>query len=165
MQPINEKISCGRIPALERQDMGKLREPLEDMDCGLPLALEVMGERWSFMILRAAFNNARGGDTQGASTITQQYVKVFYLSQERTWSRKLKEAILSLKIQRQESKQEILQGTHVNTDTPLRIPLDVVAAAAAAVRRAVSNRNADHRPAVPSRATRVLSGNPRFSAP
>lgn len=36
--------------------MGKLREPLEDMDCGLPLALEVMGERWSFMILRAAFN-------------------------------------------------------------------------------------------------------------
>ena len=36
--------------------MGKLREPLEDMDCGLPLALEVMGERWSFMILRAVFN-------------------------------------------------------------------------------------------------------------
>ncbi len=65
-------------------------------------------------ILRAAFNNARGGDTQGASTITQQYVKVFYLSQERTWSRKLKEAILSLKIQRQESKQEILQG-YLNT--------------------------------------------------
>jgi len=35
--------------------MGKVREPL-DIDCGLPLALEVMGERWSFMILRAAFN-------------------------------------------------------------------------------------------------------------
>ncbi len=56
MQLINEKISCESNPALERQDMGKLREPLEDMDCGLPLALEVMGERWSFMILRAAFN-------------------------------------------------------------------------------------------------------------
>ncbi len=36
--------------------MGKIREQLDDQDCGLPLALEVMGERWSFMILRAAFN-------------------------------------------------------------------------------------------------------------
>jgi DNA-binding HxlR family transcriptional regulator len=34
-----------------------MREPLEEIGaCGLPLALEVMGERWSFMILRAAFN-------------------------------------------------------------------------------------------------------------
>lgn len=37
--------------------MGKLTEPLNDMqNCGLPAALEVMGERWSFMILRAGFN-------------------------------------------------------------------------------------------------------------
>jgi DNA-binding HxlR family transcriptional regulator len=37
--------------------MGKLREPLDDaLSCGLPAALEVMGERWSFLILRAAFN-------------------------------------------------------------------------------------------------------------
>ena len=37
--------------------MGKLTEPLGDMqNCGLPAALEVMGERWSFMILRAGFN-------------------------------------------------------------------------------------------------------------
>lgn len=36
--------------------MGNLREPLDDLSCGLPLALEAMGERWSFMILRAAFN-------------------------------------------------------------------------------------------------------------
>ncbi len=37
--------------------MGKLREPLSEITaCGLPAALEVMGERWSFMILRAAFN-------------------------------------------------------------------------------------------------------------
>lgn len=34
-----------------------LREPLKDLNaCGLPEALEVMGERWSFMILRASFN-------------------------------------------------------------------------------------------------------------
>lgn len=37
--------------------MGKLTEPLNDLqNCGLPAALEVMGERWSFMILRAGFN-------------------------------------------------------------------------------------------------------------
>jgi DNA-binding HxlR family transcriptional regulator len=34
-----------------------LREPLNELaECGLPAALEAMGERWSFMILRAAFN-------------------------------------------------------------------------------------------------------------
>ena len=43
--------------------MGKLREPLEEIgQCGLPLALEAMGERWSFMILRAAFNGFRHFD-------------------------------------------------------------------------------------------------------
>ncbi len=37
--------------------MGEVREPLRDLiECGLPQALEVMGERWSFMILRASFN-------------------------------------------------------------------------------------------------------------
>jgi membrane peptidoglycan carboxypeptidase len=65
-------------------------------------------------ILRAAFSNAQGNATQGASTITQQYVKVLYLSQQRTLSRKVKEAFLSLKIQRQQSKNEILQG-YLNT--------------------------------------------------
>ncbi len=34
--------------------MGKLREPL--LECSLPAALESMGERWSFLIIRAAFN-------------------------------------------------------------------------------------------------------------
>jgi membrane peptidoglycan carboxypeptidase len=65
-------------------------------------------------IVRAAFSNAQGNSTQGASTITQQYVKVLYLNQERTYKRKLKEAILSLKIQRQMSKQQILEG-YLNT--------------------------------------------------
>ena len=37
--------------------MGEIRENLRDLtECGLPAALEVMGERWSFMILRASFN-------------------------------------------------------------------------------------------------------------
>jgi len=65
-------------------------------------------------ILRAAFSNAQGNATQGASTITQQYVKLLYLSQERTLRRKVKEAFLSLKIQQQQSKTQILQG-YLNT--------------------------------------------------
>lgn len=65
-------------------------------------------------IVRAAFNNAQGGSTQGASTITQQYVKILYLTSERSLQRKVKEAILSLKIQREQSKQEILEG-YLNT--------------------------------------------------
>lgn len=36
--------------------MDKLRETEDAIRCGLPLAMEAMGERWSFMILRAAFN-------------------------------------------------------------------------------------------------------------
>ena len=37
--------------------MAEIREPLRELtECGLPQALEVMGERWAFMILRASFN-------------------------------------------------------------------------------------------------------------
>ncbi|WP_460814240.1 transglycosylase domain-containing protein [Nocardioides korecus] len=65
-------------------------------------------------ILRAAFSNAKGNSTQGASTITQQYVKILYLSQQRTFSRKIKEAFLSLKVQQEQSKDAILEG-YLNT--------------------------------------------------
>jgi membrane peptidoglycan carboxypeptidase len=65
-------------------------------------------------IIRAAFSNAKGGATQGASTITQQYVKILYLTQQRTLKRKIKEAFLSLKIQQKQSKSEILEG-YLNT--------------------------------------------------
>ena len=65
-------------------------------------------------ILRAAFSNAKGGSTQGASTITQQYVKIYYLSSERTFKRKIKEAFVSLKLQKQLSKSKILEG-YLNT--------------------------------------------------
>jgi DNA-binding HxlR family transcriptional regulator len=40
--------------------MGHLHEDMREIaECGLPSALEVMGERWSFMILRASFNGIR----------------------------------------------------------------------------------------------------------
>jgi membrane peptidoglycan carboxypeptidase len=66
-------------------------------------------------IIRAARDNATSGEiTGGGSTITQQYVKVLYLNQERSYKRKVREAILSIKIHNQLSKQEILEG-YLNT--------------------------------------------------
>jgi membrane peptidoglycan carboxypeptidase len=66
-------------------------------------------------IIRAARDNARSRQiTGGGSTITQQYVKILYLSQEQSYTRKIREAILSIKIHNQLSKQEILEG-YLNT--------------------------------------------------
>lgn len=66
-------------------------------------------------IVRAARDNAASGQiTGGGSTITQQYVKILYLNQERSYTRKVKEAILSVKIHNQLDKQDILEG-YLNT--------------------------------------------------
>ncbi|MFJ7247460.1 transglycosylase domain-containing protein [Kitasatospora sp. NPDC098652] len=65
-------------------------------------------------MLRAVYNMAKGGETQGASTITQQYVKNAYLSQEQTIDRKVKEFFITLKINQQKSKDDILKG-YLNT--------------------------------------------------
>ena len=46
-------------------------------------------------IARAVVNMAKGGETQGGSTITQQYVKNTYLDQSQTVSRKFKELFIS----------------------------------------------------------------------
>ncbi|MFF5156119.1 transglycosylase domain-containing protein [Streptomyces sp. NPDC000348] len=65
-------------------------------------------------IARALGNMATGGDTQGGSTITQQFVKNTYLSQDQTISRKFKEMFISIKVGTKLSKSEILQG-YLNT--------------------------------------------------
>lgn len=48
--------------------------------------------------------------TEGASTITQQYVKNIYLTSEKTWKRKINEMLISIYIERNYSKEEILEG-------------------------------------------------------
>ncbi|MFJ5718556.1 transglycosylase domain-containing protein [Streptomyces sp. NPDC093149] len=65
-------------------------------------------------IARAAVSMVEGGETQGGSTITQQYVKNTYLSQEQSATRKFKEFFISLKLSNKQSKEEILQG-YLNT--------------------------------------------------
>ncbi|MDP1607645.1 MAG: transglycosylase domain-containing protein, partial [Rhodocyclaceae bacterium] len=61
-------------------------------------------------ILRAAYANfIGGGKRQGASTITMQVARNFFLSSEKTLTRKLYEAMLAFKIENSLSKDEILQ--------------------------------------------------------
>jgi membrane peptidoglycan carboxypeptidase len=63
---------------------------------------------------RAAWNIANGEQLQGGSTITQQYVKIMYLTQERTVSRKFQELFIATKLSRQQDKSKTLEG-YLNT--------------------------------------------------
>ena len=91
------KTELGRYATLNRSSI-----PYDEMPQDVKDAV-VAAENQSFWtdrgldpkgILRAAFSNARGNAQQGASTITQQYVKILYLTQERSYKRKLKELSL-----------------------------------------------------------------------
>jgi 1A family penicillin-binding protein len=58
---------------------------------------------------RAVVHNVRGEDRQGGSTITQQLARTLFLSNTRTYGRKVKEAVLSVMLEIFLSKREILQ--------------------------------------------------------
>lgn len=106
------------------QDVRRTIVPYEDISRHLKNAtvaieddtfFEHMGVR-PLAILRAAWANLRGGDLlggQGGSTITQQVVKNAILEREKTLSRKVKEAILSLRLEQELTKEEIL-GHYLN---------------------------------------------------
>jgi membrane peptidoglycan carboxypeptidase len=65
-------------------------------------------------ITRALWRTVGEGDTQGGSTITQQYVKNVYLTQNQSVSRKLTEAMIAIKLDQHMSKDQILEG-YLNT--------------------------------------------------
>lgn len=81
-------------------------------------------------IARAVFNMARGQETQGGSTITQQFVKNSRLSQEQTLQRKVSELFISIKAGTEMSKDKILQG-YLNTSYYGRNAYGIQAAAQA----------------------------------
>nr|WP_079057437.1 transglycosylase domain-containing protein [Streptomyces cellostaticus] len=102
---------------VQRQDM-----PLKDIPEQVRWAV-LAAENASFYsdpgisvkgISRALWRTVGEGDTEGGSTITQQYVKNVYLSQNQTLSRKFTEAMISLKLDNKMSKDEILEG-YLNT--------------------------------------------------
>ncbi|MCC9703913.1 transglycosylase domain-containing protein [Streptomyces sp. MNU76] len=65
-------------------------------------------------MVRAGWNTATGKGKQSGSTITQQYVKNYYLAQDQTVTRKVKEFFIAIKLDREVTKDEILEG-YLNT--------------------------------------------------
>ena len=66
-------------------------------------------------IAKAAYINIKNKNlSQGASTISQQYIKNMYLDFDKNWERKIEEALLTLRMEVHYSKDEILEG-YLNT--------------------------------------------------
>ena len=66
-------------------------------------------------IIKAMYLNIKNGSiVQGASTISQQYIKNLYLDFDQTWERKIEEAFLTLELEVHYEKDEILEG-YLNT--------------------------------------------------
>ncbi|WP_174856195.1 transglycosylase domain-containing protein [Streptomyces otsuchiensis] len=81
-------------------------------------------------MIRAGWNMLRGEGRQSGSTITQQYVKNYYLDQRQTVTRKAKEFVIAVKLDREVSKDEILEG-YLNTSYFGRSAYGIQAAAQA----------------------------------
>ncbi len=111
------KTELGRISDVNRESI-----PLADVPVDVQRAFLAAEDRSFYKnrgvspvgIARALKAAVTGGPTQGGSTITQQYVKNFYLTQDQTVTRKLREIMISLKLDRQKSKDEILDA-YLNT--------------------------------------------------
>ncbi|MGR4881870.1 transglycosylase domain-containing protein [Streptomyces sp. LARHCF249] len=86
--------------------------------------IDVMG------VARGLFNTVTGKGKAGGSTITQQYVKNYYLTQDQSATRKLRELVISLKVDRRMEKDEILAG-YLNTNFYGRNAYGIQAAAQA----------------------------------
>ncbi|WP_327368606.1 transglycosylase domain-containing protein [Streptomyces sp. NBC_01217] len=92
-------IGYAQIPAAMRNAVISAENKSFEHDWGI----DPMG------IGRAFYNMATGGETQGGSTITQQYVKNSYLSQEQTLSRKVQELFITLKVTNEKDKKDIIR--------------------------------------------------------
>ncbi len=95
-----EKINSGEMPLLIEQAF----IASEDRRFYDHKGVDIWG------IIRALISNMKqGAITEGGSTITQQLARMVFLSQDRTITRKLKEAALAYKLERQLSKKEIVE--------------------------------------------------------
>jgi membrane peptidoglycan carboxypeptidase len=90
-------------------------------------------------VVRAAWNNLTGGQTQGASTITQQYARVAADLKGVTYSRKLREAVIAWKLAHKYSKEQILEF-YLNTVPFGRGTYGIEAAAQAYLGKTANNK-------------------------
>ncbi|MFD3725943.1 transglycosylase domain-containing protein [Streptomyces sp. NPDC058671] len=115
-----ENVRLDRVPLPVRQAV----LAAEDRDFHTSRAVDPKA------MLRAAWNTVTGKGRQSGSTITQQYVKNYYLGQEQTLTRKAKEFFIAIRLGREKSREEILQG-YLNTSYFGRNAYGVQAAARA----------------------------------
>lgn len=99
-----ESVPITKIPTKTRQAV----LAAEDRDFYENPGISVTG------LGRAVWGAMRGENVGGGSTITQQYVKNYFLTSDQTLTRKGKEIIIAVKIDREQSKDEILQN-YLNT--------------------------------------------------
>lgn len=121
--PLTENGDSRRVIGTIFGGENRKTAPLEEMPPSLLNAL-VAKEDERFMqhggvdlwgIMRALWVDLRAGETvEGASTITQQYVRNAYLSQEISITRKVKEALISIQLETEKEKDEIL-ADYLNT--------------------------------------------------
>jgi penicillin-binding protein 1A len=115
----------GQVIGTLHGEENRIVVPLDQISHQLKLAVVSIEDRTFFdhggFSVRGIFRAARanwqdGAIVQGGSTITQQYVRQAFprVGTERTFSRKLKEAFWAMKLERQSSKDEILQN-YLNT--------------------------------------------------
>lgn len=107
----------GRRGPVDRQDVALAEVPRHVQDA------VIAAENRSFRtdsgvspsaLVRAAVSTLSGGERQGGSTITQQYVKNALLSPEQSLTRKAREALIAVKLDRTRTKDTILEG-YLNT--------------------------------------------------
>jgi membrane peptidoglycan carboxypeptidase len=112
------KTELGRFSAENRESVGIEEIPLHVQHAVIAAEDRTFYENSGFDpvgIARAAWSTVRGGEiTGGGSGITQQYVKNYYLTQERTITRKVRELFIAVKIDQQMDKDQILQD-YLNT--------------------------------------------------
>jgi membrane peptidoglycan carboxypeptidase len=111
------KTEIGQFAAVNRQSVSLAEVPVDVQHAVVAAEDRSFYTNRGFSptgIVRAAWNDLRGGDLQGGSTITQQYAKNAYLTQGRTITRKVKEFILAIKLDRTLSKDQILEN-YLNT--------------------------------------------------
>ena len=116
--PTIEIVGIDGSVLAQRGEMAGANVALKDLPPYLPKAFIAIEDRRFYShfgidpygIFRAAVTNLlRRGVSQGGSTLTQQLAKNLFLTQERTFARKLQEAELALWLERKYSKHEILE--------------------------------------------------------
>ncbi|MFD0330328.1 transglycosylase domain-containing protein [Streptacidiphilus monticola] len=112
----------GRTEIGQTGDVNRISVPIDQISINMQHAAVSAEDRTFYSnrgvsvtgMLRAAWDTVKGQGLQGGSTITQQYVKNYYLSQEQTITRKVNEFFISLKVDQTQSKNDIMAG-YLNT--------------------------------------------------